>query len=253
MLLACDIGNTNFKFALFDNERLVRLIKVSAHKFTRAILEGLTFNDAAISSVIPDRTIELRRIFLDEYRCRPFIINQQVRFNLNIEYSTPLTLGIDRICSMEGALSLFRNHPLFPNYSKDIYILSVDSGTATTINIVEYDKRFIGGMIMPGLETMFSSLNKNTAQLPRVTAEAVSGLIGKNTESSIASGVLNSTLGLIDRTYEYLKGEGAEDIIIYITGGNGDILSKHIRYPVIYSEDLVLQGIKAIYERNKSE
>lgn len=253
MLLACDIGNTNFKFALFDGTEPVKFFKVPGQKFSRALLQNLTFTNVAISSVIPDRTIELRSIFLEEYRCRPFIINQQVRFNVQIEYSTPLTLGVDRICSVEGALTLFGGLPQFNNYSEDIYIITVDSGTATTINVVEYNKRFTGGMIMPGIETMFNSLNKHTAQLPKVTSDSFTTLFGKNTESSIASGVLNATLGLIDRTYDHLKSAGAKEIILFLTGGNAPLLSHHITYPFIYSEDLVLRGIQSIFERNRGD
>lgn len=251
MLLTCDLGNTNFKFAVFNGEEPVKIASVNGHKFTRAFLDKFTFNQVAISSVIPDKTIELKKILLDEFKIRPFIINQQVQFNVEFEYDSPHTLGVDRVCSVEGALSLFKKHPLQNLYSKDIYIVTIDSGTATTINIVEYNKRFIGGMIAPGLDTMFNSLNKNTAQLPRTSYEAYSSMIGKNTESSIASGVINATIGLIERAYHHLKEIGAKEIVVYVTGGNGIVISKKLNFPVIYSEDLVLRGIMAIYERNK--
>lgn len=253
MLLACDIGNTNFKFALFDKGVPVRHFMVAGNKFSRALLENLSFTDAAISSVIPDRTLELREIFIEQYRCRPFVISQDVNLNIKLDYHAPHTLGVDRICSIEGALVMFKNHPLFKKYSDKFYLITIDSGTATTINIVAYDKRFTGGMIIPGIDTMFNSLNKNTAQLPRVSADSFSSFIGKNTEASIASGVINSTIGLIERTYNYLKSEGAEEIVIYLTGGNAPVLSSHINFPFITAGDLVLLGINAIFERNRGE
>ncbi len=146
-----------------------------------------------------------------------FIISNKAKFNLNINYDTPETLGIDRICSSEGAFYLFKNSEDFKNYNAETYIVTIDFGTATTINIIDYPATFIGGIISPGLKMMFNSLNKSTAQLPDVDPYDYLDLIGRTTNSSIATGVINSSIGLIDKLLSYIKNDlsGKNIKIIY--------------------------------------
>src|SRR5690606_9318905 len=144
-------------------------------------------------------------------------------FNLKLNYDSLDTLGIDRICSCEGAFYLFRNSSEFQNYDEGTFLLTIDFGTATTINFIKYPGEFIGGIIFPGIKLMSSALNSNTAQLPLVEISDYKNLIGRTTRQSIASGILHSTLSLINETIVYLRKElNAEKIFVFITGGNAD-------------------------------
>jgi type III pantothenate kinase len=105
---------------------------------------------------------------------------------------------------------------------------------------------------MPGLFTMSKSLNKNTAQLPETTLEHYNNIIGNTTIGCIESGLLNSTAGMIDRALEHLHKNLKADLVkLYITGGASKYLMPLLEPDFTYVEDLVLSGIKSVYELNK--
>ena len=163
-------------------------------------------------------------------------------------------MGLDRVCSAEGAFSIYKRSKNFDSYNSETFLVSVDLGTATTINIVGYPGEFIGGSIAPGIKTMITSLNLNTAQLPAIDFSSYKGIIGKNTESSIAGGIINSTTGLIEKTFSYLKSElKAKEIITFITGGNAEAVIPYFNFKFNFEKGLVLKGIKAIYDLNNEK
>jgi type III pantothenate kinase len=132
------------------------------------------------------------------------------------------------------------------------YILTIDFGTATTINIVKYPNIFAGGLIAPGINTMFKSLTTQTSQLPDLTIDNYKVLIGDDTHSSIASGVINSTVGVIEKVASYINNlDDCSNLIIYATGGMADKLQKFLSNKIIYDEFLVLRGIRSLHELNK--
>ena len=172
-----------------------------------------------------------------------------IKTNLTIDYKTPETLGIDRLCSAEGAFLLFKNSEKYKNYKEGSYILSIDFGTATTINMIDYPGRFIGGLIAPGIDTMFESLKLRTSQLPLLSISNFVSTIGKDTKSSIASGIVTSVIGMIEKTINNLS---AQNVFVYLTGGNAKKIIPHLNFEFVYEEGLVLYGINALYEMNKT-
>ncbi len=253
MFLACDIGNTNTKFGLFSDNILKDFLIIPNNQLDFNLLKEKSISKAAISSVVPAITNQLNSFIKEYFTLSSFIITKDSLFNLSIEYETPETLGIDRICSAEGAFALYKNNILKNNNYKNNFILSVDFGTATTINVISNDKRFIGGIIAPGVGTMFASLHKGTAQLPLVSIDNFKNVIGTSTITSIASGVTNAQTGLIEKMILHLENHySAKQIHLYITGGNAKKIVPYIINPFTYVDELVLLGVKSIYERNIS-
>ena len=251
MLLSIDIGNSSIKAANFDNDKLVRHFREKDLSKFISEIKNYPLKNAAICSVVPELTKKLSEKFKQEINITPYILSKDIEFNLKIEYKSPDTLGIDRLCSAEGAFFLFKNSDNIKHYDEDTYILSIDFGTATTINIIEYPGRFIGGLIAPGIEIMFVSLNKKTAQLPDVDVSNFHSIVGNDTNSSIASGVITSVTGMIEKTINYLKKQkSAKDIFIYITGGNAKTIIQFLNYKFIYEEALVLYGVNVLWKLN---
>ena len=251
MFLACDIGNTNIKIGLFKEDKLEEFNSFQNYSSLLHYLRKAAFDKAAISSVVPKTSKKLAKDISTIKNIKPFVITKDVRFNLKIIYDSIDTLGIDRICGVEGAYSIFIKSNEAKNYNSDTFILSIDFGTATTINIVRFPGEYIGGIIAPGLNMMFEGLNKKTSQLPIVDFASYKSLIGTDTKSSIASGVLNSTIGLIEKVINSLKPENdGVKINNFITGGNADKIMSYLPFKFKYEKGLVLAGIKSIYEKN---
>ncbi len=251
MFLAFDIGNTNIKAGLFHEDDLIELKFFTRLSDIKSYIKSKEIDQAAVSSVVPALTGKISKILISSLKVSPFIIDKSSKFNIKINYDSFETLGIDRICSAEGAFAIFRSSDEFKNYSEMTYILSIDFGTATTINIIRYPGEFTGGVIAPGIGMMFESLKSKTAQLPEVSGEQYKNLVGTDTATSIASGVMNSSFGLIERILNYLKSDmNAGSIKIFITGGNAEKIIPHFPFKFQFEKGLVLLGIKAIYQKN---
>lgn len=250
-LLCFDIGNSYIKTGIFEEENLLSFQKFRHSELTEQIVNSLEFDAAAVSSVVPEQTEKLKELL--SYR-PPFVINRNSIFNLTIDYKTPETLGIDRLCGAEGALFSFLQEYGNEFYSDKDIIIYVDCGTATTINVISYNAVFGGGLIVPGLDLMFDSLGRNTAQLPSIKISDYISFIGKDTVSSIASGVLNSTAGLIEKSIDkFINLDYKKRVHLYLTGGNSDIIKEHINFELKQKKELVLLGIRSVYLKNKAE
>lgn len=248
MLLAIDIGNTNIKTGFFENSRIKEF---NVHPGAEKALEFLRkhkFEEAAICSVNP----AVEKIISD-YICSKGIVTFQIsfqnKFNLKIKYRTPETLGMDRVCSVAGALNIAEKEKLL---SIGQYLITIDFGTATTINILSPDREFIGGLIAPGIITMLKSLNEKTASLPLPELNNYKGLIGDSTNASILSGVFSATIGMINETIGQLKTDSNEiPPAIFATGGNAGLIIPYLKFKVVFEEALVLKGLKVLYDLNR--
>jgi len=170
MLLACDIGNTNIKAGIFSDDKLIEVHFLKGIIPLIGLIKINKLREIVVSSVVPSKTKHLTDI-LHNLKLNPSTINKDSSFNLKIDYDSPETLGIDRICSAEGAFQLYCRESEF---KKEQIIISIDLGTATTLNVVKYPGIFVGGIIAPGTDLMFRSLKNDTAQLPNVSSKAVS-------------------------------------------------------------------------------
>ena len=251
MLLVCDIGNTRIKTALFRKDKIVGsnsflLINKLTGSYKQKDISSVVF-----SSVVPEKSEEFTNQIKKKFKISPFRINDKLNFNLKIDYSTPEYVGTDRICSAEGAFYLFKKSKNFKNFTKTDTIVSIDLGTATTLNFVKYPGIFKGGIIAPGVDMMSESLHNLTALLPNVPTSEYKKLIGKNTKESVASGVINSTVGLIEKSINELRlKDKTAKIYVYITGGNAEKIIPHLKIKYKFVKELVLIGIKTVYEKN---
>ena len=125
-------------------------------------------------------------------------------------------------------------------------------GTATTISIVNKNKEFIGGMILPGVTTALNSLIKNTALLPQIKlGSPPESIIGKNTSESIESGIIYGTASCIDGVCERLSEELGYRPKIIATGGNSRLkLFLYCRNEIIIDKKLLLKGLNIIFNKH---
>jgi type III pantothenate kinase len=142
-------------------------------------------------------------------------------------YADPARLGADRWAALLGARALHAGAAVV-----------VMAGTATTVDALDADGRFRGGLILPGLDLMRRALAQNTAGLPE--ARGAWRDFPANTDDAIVSGALEATLGAIERMAHRLAGP---DCLVMLSGGAADVLAPHLARPLRRVDNLVLEGL----------
>ena len=253
MILAVDIANTTISIGCIDNtktyfwERITTVIGKPNLEYAISLKNILdiygiapsAIEGAVVSSVVPPLNRTLSEAIRKITGIRPRFVGSGMKTGLNIRMDNPKSVGSDMIVNAVGAL---REHkpPL----------IIVDTGTATTISVVDENCNYIGGCILPGLRLSLDALCSGTAQLPKISLEAPKHIIGKNTEDSMRSGVVcghaDMICGLITRIEQEL---GCEPAII-ATGGIFKLLLPYMTHPVIYDGTLLLKGLLELYRKN---
>lgn len=154
-------------------------------------------------------------------------------------YSTPGTLGADRIAAMVGAVCIHPRREL----------LVVDCGTAITYDRISADATFLGGNIAPGIGLRLKSLHSFTAKLPQVMTDPKAPLWGATTAQAMQAGALYGAVAEI----AFYRNQSPDDTLVVLTGGRGRDLCAHLTFAVTSDPDLVLRGLKHIIEYNENK
>ena len=253
MLLAVDIGNTSTTLGVFDGDNLIvswRIasdIKRSEDEYGIVIKNLVKDSDllqkiteGIISSVVIQLT-EKFQIALEKY-LGISAINVTHKINIGIEILTdsPSEVGADRICNACAASRLYKAP-----------VIVVDFGTATSFDIVNSQKQFIGGVITAGMKIQAAALSEFTSKLPKLKIEAPKDAIGRNTIDAMLSGIVRGHAAMIDGLLEECQKELGERALMVATGGYSPIISKYMKREFDYiNPDLTLIGLKIIHDLN---
>ena len=186
MNLCVDQGNSRIKIAVFDGNRLVDtyLFKRFESSLADEIFRAYPIEHAIFCSVSVENTAVCSWLatHLENY----MELSYQTPIPLINTYSTPQTLGNDRLAAAVGAYSIGAGNPL----------LVIDAGSAITYDLVSADGQYIGGNIAPGMKMRFSALHDYTSSLPYVepSENDTYELTGKDTRKAILNGVMNGIL-----------------------------------------------------------
>lgn len=251
MLLAIDIGNTHIVIGIFDKQELKihwRLMsKITRTSDESWILLNMLLREseikfdqikgAIISSVVPDVTPAFARMLAEHSRIQPIIVDSGLNIGLKILYEDPRAVGADRIVNSVAG---------YQKYGGPIII--VDFGTATTFDIVTENYEYLGGIIVPGVETSASLLHRFAARLPQVEMKFPKELIGRNTEASIQSGLMFGTVELIDGLINRIETEFGKQMQKVATGGLANLIIPKSKTINLIEPFLTLDGLRIIYE-----
>lgn len=246
MILTVDIGNTAIKAGIFSGNSLLFSDSFATFADFRTFIRNKQFSAAAIASVANSKLDEIENYLRTRKDILSFLVSVESPFSFSINYKTPHTLGIDRLCCLEGALCLERQ-----KLQKEITsaLIAIDCGTATTVNVYSPERAFIGGMIAPGIMLMANTLHKNTEQLPLIEAGDSISDFGDSTVTSIQSGIVFATVGMIKMAMSIaMKQFGSASL--YITGGNAGKIVQYLDVPHTYVPFLNMFGIKSVYQRS---
>lgn len=241
--IAVDQGNSLLKLTLLvgDQPREACRFPSDALEDVFSVLERWRPECGAFCSVgkIDSRFVESLRIFLDG---RLLILSRTTRLPVGIDYSTPETLGLDRIVLAAGAAMLYKGSD----------VMVADAGTAVTLDLVDSSPTFCGGRITPGIRLRFESLHVHTSALPLVDSDGPVPVLGYSTDTAIRSGVVAGLADEITETFRrYKESYGCERLVL--TGGDAGLLSGriNIRIPADHVPDLMALGLLYIYKYNE--
>lgn len=240
MNLIIDIGNTQIKGALFENNQLVKLIvsnKTEIEFIHELFSQKEKIQNAIVSSVrnYPEKLINWLKLHCE----KAFFFDSEIGVPLENLYESKSTLGYDRLAACVGALVK----------NPKQHLLVIDAGTAITFDFVNDKAQYLGGCISLGLKMRFRALHEFTQKLPELSQNDNFHLIGKNTNDAIVSGVQNGILFEIDAYIDKLKNTHSNLQVIF-TGGDAPFLVKAIKNKAILAPEIVLEGLNMILEFN---
>ena len=129
-------------------------------------------------------------------------------------------------------------------------LIVIDSGTATTFDVVAEDGGFEGGIISPGINLSMRALHDAAAQLPRIAIQKPAQVIGQDTISAMQSGVFWGYIDLIDGLVTRIKAEYGKPMKVVATGGVASLFEGASETIDYYDQDITIRGLLEIYKRN---
>lgn len=252
MLLAIDIGNTNVVLALLDAEDRVLEERRAPSKDgwtaeqyaaqIRALLCGRAVRGAAVSSVVPELTGVLSAAAREAAGVTALVVNSDSPVGLTLAIEQPETLGADILAADAAAA---KEYPL--------PVIVFDFGTATTVTVVDEQRRYRGGVILPGIKLGMQALFTGTAQLPDIRIEAPAHVICTETVESLQAGAVYGAAAMTDGLVERMESELGRPCAAVVTGGLGRFVVPHCRRRLVYDEHLLLRGLGMIWRRAQGE
>ncbi|WP_299107605.1 type III pantothenate kinase [uncultured Tenacibaculum sp.] len=239
MYLIIDVGNTRVKAAVYEQDSLVELVVFKKSKIIselKKIISKFSISHSIISSVASISREKKEKI--DDF-LKPMYLNSSTEVPFKNKYKTPKTLGVDRIALASAAVSTYKNKN----------VLVIDAGTCITYEFVTMNKEYLGGAISPGIQMRYKALHTFTAKLPLLTSEKVETVIGKDTNTSIHSGVVNGVCREIDGVIEQYK-DDYQDLTVVLTGGDTYFLAKQLKSVIFAHPNFVLEGLHTILNYN---
>lgn len=254
MLLAIDIGNTNLVIGCMENDRIVFKARIATDRTRTSDQYGVEIknmieaygvkvediDDCIISSVVPPVFNSVKTGVIKVIGKQPMVVGPGLKTGLNIHVDVPSQVGSDRIVIAVAALAEYKA-PL----------LLLDMGTATTIEVVEPDNVYMGGVIFPGVKISLEALTNRAAQLPAISLDKPKTVIGKNTVDCMRSGMMYGTAAMIDGLIDRMEEEIGHKATIIATGGMAQFITPLCKREIILEKELLLKGLNIIYKKNK--
>ena len=207
-------------------------------------LDKIDFNDiedVIISSVVPEIMHSLENFVVKCIGKEALIVGPGIKTGINIKYENPAQVGADRIVNAVAG---------YEKYGGPLII--IDFGTATTFCYVNEKGEYEGGVITPGVKISSEALFQKASKLHKVELVKPKNVIGKNTISSMQSGIVYGYIGLVDSVVDRIKAEmNKSDVKVVATGGLASLIISEIKNVKIIDKNLTLDGLRIIYEKNK--
>lgn len=251
MILAVDVGNTNIVIGVIDGERLVTSGRMATstletdddyamrlHSFIQ-LNKVSEITGAIISSVVPALNRTLKKAVKRVTGVDAITVGPGIKTGLNIKLDNPAEMGADLVAGAVGGVSKYPCPQII-----------FDLGTATTASVIDKNGCYLGGAILCGVKTAINAISKGTAQLYQVDISSPEKAIGTNTTDCMKSGAVFGTAAIIDGFVKRFEKELGEKATVIATGGLAKTIVEHCEADIIYDENLIIDGLRVIYEKN---
>jgi type III pantothenate kinase len=248
MHILIDIGNSTIVAAMADKEgRIAHTWRFKTRKeetvtfFRYELKQGLRkygveaadIESVTISSVVPEVNDDISQAVNDLTGLTPhFFTLDEAQSFLTIDIESPSQLGKDRLADALGAVTCY-----------GVPAIVIDFGTATTFGVIDAERRFLGGLIIPGVKTSLSALSQRASQLSAINIEKPQHLVGRNTLECMQSGILYGTVAMIDGLIDRLLPTLSEPVHIIATGGMAKDIVPHCHHQIELDKHLLLKGL----------
>lgn len=254
MLLAIDIGNTNIVIGCIKDDEIIFKARIATDRTRTSDQYGVEIknmleafgvsrediDDCIIASVVPPVFNSVQTGVLKVIGKQPMVVGPGLKTGLNIHVDIPSQVGSDLIVAAVAALA---------EYPAPLVL--IDLGTATTIEVIEPENVFIGGLIFPGVMVSLDSLSSHAAQLPGISLDKPKKVIGKNTVDCMRSGMMYGTAAMLDGLIDRIAEELGHESTIIATGGLAQFVIPLCTHEIILEKELLLKGLNIIYKKNK--
>lgn len=253
MILTIDAGNTNITCGIFDREEIVANFRMTT-KMPRTSDEYGTLlgtlleqnqikltdiKDAIICSVVPNIMHSLHSALAKYFHINPIVVEAGIKTGIRIVTPHPQQIGADRIADAVGAYEIYGGP-----------VLVIDFGTATTYDMVDESGSFLGGITAPGIRISAKALWEDAAKLPEIEIKKPDCVLGKDTISSMQSGLVYGQIGQTEYIIRKVKEEvGKDNVKTVVTGGLGRIIANETDTIDVYDPNLTLKGIYRVYQK----
>lgn len=248
MHILIDIGNSTIVIAMADSGCEInsawrfKTLKDETVSFFRYELKagikkyGIQISDIetiTISSVVPEVNDYIAQAIIDITGITPhfFNLNDALR-TIDIDIESPSQLGKDRLADAVGAV-----------LCHGVPAIVIDMGTATTVGVIDENKCFKGGMIIPGVKTSLKALSTKASQLPMVSIEKPEHIIGRNTLECMQSGILYGNAAMVDGIIDRIRPTLHGDVKVIATGGMARQIIPFCRNEIVMDNTLQLKGV----------
>ena len=239
MNLAIDIGNTYFKLAVFRNNNPLEFHHEKNKNFESFILKTFKTFPKIKRTIISNVSETDHELLFKNHKIDFHNVSCELNLPFENLYETPKTLGSDRIALISSAVFEY------PSSNS----LIIDAGTCLTMDVINNKNQYCGGMISPGINLRYQSLNKMTAKLPLVNKSEKYSFPSNNTIGCIHSGVIGGIVHEIKGFIDEVKGNNKK-INIILTGGDANFLSKPLKIPIFADPIFILRGLNKILALN---
>jgi type III pantothenate kinase len=240
--LLIDISNSFTKLALATRRRVLEPVRIPTDKFTGAALGRFVrrrkIDIFVVCSVVPKKNAAVRKV---AKRSRILWLTPQVELGVGIDYPNPKTIGADRLANAAAVAALY-----------GCPAIVVDFGTAVTFDIVSAQRKYIGGVIAPGLESMTNFLYQRTALLPKLSLKEPRSAVGRSTIEAMRSGAVIGYRGLVREIIARIKAERFPRKKVYVvaTGGYADLIGARLREIDAVHPNLTVEGLRIVANLN---